>query len=466
MHKKPKNVLYILVDQLRAQSLALYDECVIDTPNIDRLAAEGMTMDNMISTCPVCTPYRSMLLTGRHPQTTGHLINFVRTRHDEIGLGDVFAHAGFRTSWIGKWHLHTGSFPVIDGPDYVPEGRDRLGFQHWRGYNFHTNYFNGAVGLNDWCVEKWEGYETDALASYAKQFMEDCGDEPFICFVSPHQPHCTCGKFAPDKYYEALPATLPYPTTAPASRKEEYECHYRHYLAMTLALDDMLGQLLNFLDAHGLTEDTLTVFTSDHGTQACAHDWGMYQKKLPYEESIKVPMIVRCPGLFQPGSRSDVLTSPVDLLPTLCGLAGITAPRSVEGYDLSAAWLGQRNAFEQEDVFMMNFTKAHDYLVAGEEWRAVRSKTHTYARWLNGLVELYDRERDPLQENNLAGAPESADLEHDLAARLDALMRKRHDRLVPCTSYADWFDEQRRVVKNVFGPMGNPENQPDWSLLS
>ena len=95
-----------------------------------------------------------MLLTGRHPQTTGHLINFMRTRHDEISIGDAFSHAGYRTAWVGKWHLHTGSFPQIDGPDYVPEGRDRLGFQHWRGYNFHTNYFNGSVNLDGWRYER------------------------------------------------------------------------------------------------------------------------------------------------------------------------------------------------------------------------------------------------------------------------------------------------------------------------
>jgi len=130
------NVLVLLADQLRAGSLPAYGDTQIQTPNIDRLAQEGVRFTNAISSCPVCTPFRSMLVTGRHAQTTGQLINLVRTRHDEIGLGHAFAHAGYRTAWIGKWHLHTGSFPQTMGvSDYVPEGRDRLGFQHWRGYN-------------------------------------------------------------------------------------------------------------------------------------------------------------------------------------------------------------------------------------------------------------------------------------------------------------------------------------------
>ena len=149
------NVLFILADQLRASSLPLYGEHQIETPHLDRLAGEGLGFSNAIATCPVCTPYRAMLLTGRHPQTTGHVINFLRTRHDEIGVGDAFAHAGYRTGWIGKWHLHTGSFPQVSSTrDYVPEGRDRLGFAYWRGYNFHTDYFDGHVNLDDWRVER------------------------------------------------------------------------------------------------------------------------------------------------------------------------------------------------------------------------------------------------------------------------------------------------------------------------
>ena len=107
------NVVLILPDQIRAAALSCYGEPNIKTPHVDRLAQEGVRFTNMVASSPVCTPFRSMMLTGRHPQTTGHVINFIRTRHDEIGIGDAFSHAGYRTGYVGKWHLHTGSFPKL-----------------------------------------------------------------------------------------------------------------------------------------------------------------------------------------------------------------------------------------------------------------------------------------------------------------------------------------------------------------
>ena len=157
MNERP-NLLFVFADQLRASSLPLYGENQIETPNLDRLAGGGVTFTNCVSTCPVCTPYRSMLITGRHPQTTGHIINSTRTRHTEISIADAFAAQGYRTGWIGKWHLHTGVWPAQNVPDWVPEGRDRMGFQYWRAYNIHMVYFNGFVNGDDWNFEQWEGY--------------------------------------------------------------------------------------------------------------------------------------------------------------------------------------------------------------------------------------------------------------------------------------------------------------------
>jgi len=475
MPEKP-NVVFILADQLRAASLPLYGENQIETPAIDRLAAEGAHFTNAVATCPVCTPYRAMLLTGRHPQTTGHVINFVRTRHDEISIADAFALAGYRTAWVGKWHLHTGSFPQVEGPDYVPEGRDRLGFEHWRGYNFHSQYFNGWVNVGDWRCERWEGYETDALNRYAFEFMDAAGERPFCLFLSPHQPHGTGGKFAPEGYYERLPQQLTLPANVPESQLHPVQDApsawflsapqmYRHYLAMILAIDDMVGALLDYLDRTGRRENTLVVFTSDHGTQVGAHGLGAWEKKLPYEESLHVPLVMRWPGVFEPGARCDTLTAPVDIFPSLCGLLELPVPRSVEGYDLSAAWRGKPGAFEQDAVLTMNFTASHDYLKDGQEWRGVRTRDWAYTRWLDGRTELFDLRNDPRQMRTLADDPGAAATRVALDSRLRELMSRRGDALVPCHTYADWFDVQRRVVRNAFGPLGDPEDAPDWSLL-
>jgi arylsulfatase A-like enzyme len=460
------NVLFVLADQLRASSLPIHGEQQIATPHIDHLASEGVVVTNAVASCPVCTPYRGMLLTGRHPQTTGHVINFIRTRHDEIGIGDAFSHAGYRTAWVGKWHLHTGSFPQVrTQADYVPEGRDRLGFEHWRGYNFHMTYFDGCVNLDDWRCEQWQGYETEALAQYAVEFIESVGEEPFCLFVSPHQPHSTPYKFAPEAYYGRLPDELVLPENVPDAIWQDSIEMYRHYLAMVLTLDDMVGRLLDYLDQSGRAENTLVVFTSDHGTQAGAHGMRPWAKMRPYMESLKVPLIIRLPGVLEGGIQRDTLTAPVDLFPSLCGLCGVPIPRTVEGYDLSAAWQGVPGAFEQDAVLTMNFGAAYDYLVDGQEWRGVVTKKYSYSRWLSGEAELFDLRRDPLQMWNLAGSQEARDVQARLERRLDELLAKRQDGLVAASAYRNWFDNYRRVVRNAYGPLGNPEDLPDWSLL-
>ncbi|MHC5054720.1 MAG: sulfatase family protein [Planctomycetota bacterium] len=469
------NVLYLMCDQLAARALGLYGCGYVETPNIDRLAAEGVTFDSMIATCPVCTPFRSMWLTGRHPQTTGHLINFVRTRHDEIGWGDVFARAGYRTGYIGKWHLHTGSFPEIGGRDFVPEGRDRLGFEWWRGYNFHTDYFGGAVNLDDWRCENWKGYETEALNRYAFEFLDQHqgrgrddpkDDRPFCLLVNPHQPHFTPYRYAPDRRYERLPEDLPLPRSWRGRDAAKDMKSWRDYLAMVLALDDMLGGLMDGLEERGLAGDTILVFGSDHGTHLGTHGEDFWGKKMPWEENVKVPMIVRWPGVLDGGRRTDALTAPVDLLPSFCGLCGIAAPSTVEGHDLSAAWRGEEGAFEQDAVFMMNFAAWYDYLDDGWEWRGVRTLTHTYARHLDGRVELFDNALDPAQERNLADDPSHAALRRDLEAALREFQGRRGDELRPASSYADWFDHDRRIIRNALGALPDPEDPPDWNVLT
>ncbi len=458
------NIVFLFADQLRALELPLYGGTQIETPNIDRLARQGVSFTNAISTCPVCTPFRSMLLTGRHPQTTGHIVNFMRTRHDEISIADAFANAGYRSAWVGKWHLHTGSFPQIDGPDYVPEGRDRLGFHHWRGYNFHTNYFNGSVNLDDWHWQQWDGYETEALNRYAFEFMDQVGDDPFLLFLSPHQPHYTPFDWAPEAYYERVPEKPEFPANVPDELKEGIRGHYRHYLAMTLAVDAMLGELMAYLDRTGKAENTLLVFSSDHGTQMGGHgDPIAFGKKQPYEESILIPFIARLPGVFEGGSRCDSLIAPVDIFPSLCSLCGVPIPRTVEGRDLTKEWCGAGAG--QDAVLLMNFTNSYDYPTDGKEWRGVRTRTHTYARWLDGKVVLYDLESDPEQLHNLADDPSHQELRESLEATLQERMAAIGDKLVPCSSYANWFDEQRRVVRNAHGSLGDPELPPDWSML-
>jgi len=463
------NVIVLFPDQLRALSLPLFGEQQIKTPAIDRLASEGVNLTNAISNCPVCTPARAMLVTGRYPQTTGHLINTTRTRHSELSIADAFSHQGYKTAWIGKWHLHTGLWPAIDRmpqhPDWVPEGRDRLGFDYWRAYNQHMVYFDGFVHKDDWNYERWEGYETEGLLNYVGEFLDSTADDPFLMFISPHQPHYTPFKFAPDRYYEALPDQLTLPDNVPDTKRESSIEMYRHYLAMILAVDDMLGLLLADLDQRDMTQNTIFVLTSDHGTQGGSQGVNPWSKKNPYEGSIHVPGLVRYPGTIAPGSSSATVFSMVDWFPTLCELAGIPVPRSIEGQSRAASLLpGNAVPDPADDAFIMNFSKYFDWFEDGAEWRGVRTANHTYARWLSGREELYDLTSDPLQMNNLINTADPALLQ-DLKQRLARHQARRRDALVPCTAWKDWLDTQRRVVRNAFGELSHPESLPDFSLL-
>lgn len=463
------NVIFLFADQLRTRGLPLYGGQQLAMPNLDRLASQGTTLDNMVSTCPVCTPYRSMLTTGRHPQTTGFVINSLRPRHDEIGLGDAFQHGGYKTAWVGKWHLYTGGWPANNVPDWVPRGRPRLGFDHWRAYNQHMVYFDGFINspTEDWAAERWSGYETHALRDYAFEFMDEArqGDEPFSLFISPQPPHWTPYDWAPEHYYDRVPDVIEPPANVPAEGHEEWHKHARNYAAMTLAIDDMLGDVMNYLDEHGLADNTLLIFTSDHGTQGMSHGVNFYDKKNPYEESLQVPFVARLPRRLEANARRDVLTSPVDLMPTMLSLCGLPVPSTCEGSDRSAAWQGEPNAREPESLFTMNFGGGYDNFRDGDEWRGVRTKRWSYAKWLDGSEILFDLRDDPMQLANLASDPSQSDVLRALQAQLAEHQRQRGDELVPGSSYAHWVDEYRRVVRNGFGALPHPETEPDWSLL-
>ena len=334
------NLVFLFPDQLRARALSVYNPDgalgpVVPTPHIEALAAQSLDVRQMVSTCPVCTPYRAMMLTGRHAQTTGHVINSTTTRHDEISLGDAFARAGYKTGWCGKWHLHRGAWPAEHVPDWVPEGRDRLGFDYWRAYNQHMQYHDGWVHKEDWRVERYETYETEQLNRYGFEFIDACQDagDPFCLFLSPQPPHWgrPPGQMAPARYYDRLPDDAALLAMLPANVPDEPRfrgdaiADLRQYLAMILAVDDMVGELVAGLKARGVYDDTLLIFTSDHGTQGGAHGVTFWTKKRPHEESLHVPMLARLPGVLPVGT-CEALTTQVDLFPTLCALCGVEPP--------------------------------------------------------------------------------------------------------------------------------------------
>ena len=488
------NIVYILADQLRSQSLPAYGENQISTPNINRITREGITFTNAVSTCPLCTPYRSMLLTGRQPLETGHIINNIRTRHDEISIADAFGNAGYKTGWIGKWHLYSGPEPEFVEFEYIPDGRDRLGFHYFRAYNYHTQYFNGPVCLDNGEHEDWEGYETDGLLKYIDEFLNDAGDS-FCLFVSPHTPHhgggipggkstkdaSPIGRLAPERFFDLVPERPLLPANVPEPLLDYASDCYRDYLAMTLAVDDMIGRILDRLETAGLLENTIVIFGSDHGSLMGSHGpsadevagnyddavyWQPWEKRTPWEESISIPLLIRFPDLHRAGTISDELISPTDIFPTLCGLCGVVPPKTVSGSNLADSWLelnvGRGNTDQQDMLFCYYVNDA--FLSPGSEWRGVRTKRWNYFRFLNGKKGLYDIQTDPLQMNNLIEDRRHESVRDELEAKLTAFMDQWNDDFKSAPEYHPWF-EKRQVLRNVFGELGDPLKEPDWSLM-
>ena len=503
----PPNVVLYMPDQLSAEVLRGYADLFPEpnvfrpeTPHLDRFASESMRLRQNLSTCPVCTPFRAMLQTGRHPQATGHVMNSVRTRTDEVGLADAFADAGYDTAYIGKWHLHVGAWPATNVPDFVPANRSRLGWVHWRAYNQHMLYFDGPFhgGTDrDWDFERWSGYECDALNRLAFEFLDETADgragpdgRPFLMMISPHPPHDTHrrppffdadqlahadgtgAEFAPARFYAGLPPAdaMPVPAGIPADHRDEYRAMSRHYAAMVRAVDASFGELLADLDRRGLRDNTVVAFLSDHGNQAFGGGHGPYffAKKLPTEACVCVPGYVRWPGVLPAGADDAGVHTPADWFPSLCGLAGVAVPDTVEGTDRSPVWRGEAAADPDAAALTMNFSAAYDHLADGDEWRGVRRGRWHYARWRDGRRWLHDIAADPRQVANRIDEPELAALAAELEVELRRLMAERGeaDGMIPaCGGYAGWFDAERRVVANAWGALG-PEALNPMALNS
>jgi arylsulfatase A-like enzyme len=446
----------------------------IRTPHIDRLAETGVTVTNAVSCCPLCTPYRGMLHTGRYPTHTGILGNFleVSAAQQRNSLAETFTRAGYDTAFIGKWHLAAGQYKKAGRithdqsriraymteenpePEFVPPGPGRLGYGVWQGFNFHVA-FNEYWYYSDEPTKIQSGkYETDAQTDQAIRYMEERreGEKPFLLVVAPHPPHPPFSpNDCPEGYLEQIPESLTWSPNVPADNPRSVH-DMRCYLAMAKNVDDNIGRLIDYLDRSGLAEDTIVVFTSDHGEMHGSH--GRLNKMVPYAEAIDIPLIIRWPGDLRPGT-TDTLASPMDLFPTLAGLAGIGISREVEGVDLSAVIRGETQS-GRDAILIANYTSHWNYFQSGTnwpEWRGVRTQRYTYCRWLSGSEELYDNLEDPYQMTNLAEGRKELPALQRMRNNLKELLVSAHDDFQPGTRYADWYDEERNLIRTGLGPV-------------
>jgi len=469
------NLVYIFADQLRRQSVGFGGEPRALTPNLDRLATQGVTFANAVSNMPVCAAHRASLFTGKYPSSTGMVINELRMNPDHRAIGHVLTEAGYETGYIGKWHLwsnRAGHHEEAESSYMPPEMKDyRLGFDgDWAAYNFNHEYYK-AFYFGDSPERVWiDGYEPDAQTDMAERFIRDKagGGKPFALFLSYGAPH---DPWRPDNVPEKflrmfddvdfpLPESwsdVPDPHmdrfTDPKQWLEFYKPNMpdfmRIYYAMTASLDANIGRLTRALEELGIAGDTIVVFSSDHGEMFGAH--GRVQKLTFYEEAVRVPFLVRWPGRVPAGSVQDACLGTPDIMPTLLGLLALPAPEGVEGMDLSLIARGRKGP-EPPDAFLQGM--GHTCLwVDGFEWRGIRDRRYTYAVYrTDGSEHLYDNREDPLQKANRAADSAFRGVLGEFRDRLAARRQALADTFEACTWYRDhWTDGNRNILRGAKG---------------
>jgi len=426
------NIVFVFGDQWRAQSTGYAGNSEVFTPNIDRLAGESLNFSQAVSGCPVCSPYRGSLLTGQRPLSHGIFVNDVCLKPEGTTLGQAFQQAGYDTAYIGKWHL--------DGhgrSSYIPPER-RHGFDFWKvlecthDYN-HSYYFAGES------EEKliWQGYDAIAQTHAAQDYIrEHPGNKPFLLIVSwgpPHNPYET----APAEFkalYE--PEQLSLRPNVPEAWQDRARSWLAGYYAHCSALDWCVGELMKTLQESGIADNTIFVFTSDHGDMLGSH--GEWDKQRPYDESVRVPFLLRYPSrLGRQAQSKDAPIDAPDIMPTLLGLCGLPIPNSVEGLDYSDYIFGGTDPSDGSVILTCphpfgNWTVQQH---GGKEYRGLRTLQYTYVRTRTGPWLLFDNQNDPYQLENLVGDPTHSGIRLELEKRLQDKLSQNEDKFLPGSEY-------------------------------
>jgi arylsulfatase A-like enzyme len=405
--KKP-NIVFILADDAGIGDFSAYGCKYGVTPNIDRMAAEGMKFTRAYSGSAVCAPSRCVLMTGQH---TGHTLR--RSNQSKDGLLSLPAtqatvarllhDAGYATGGFGKWGLGN------PGTTGVPENE---GFDLFFGYydqkhahDYYTDYLvrnSVNVPVQQSGKHTWEDYSHTRIADETLKFIEKNKDRPFFCYAAwtpPHQDYVI-------------------PDNAPYSDKPWSETD-KNYAAMIALLDKDVGRVMQKLKDLGIAENTLLIFSSDNGAndefvESLQSTGGLRgYKRLLYEGGIRAPFIARWPGKIQPGSTSDLLTTFVDFMPTAADLAGVPIPSGMDGISILPTLLGQNQSKQHEALYFEIYETFFQQSVRLGDWKGYRLGT-------KAPLELYDLKADPVEKNNLAAA------HPDIVQKIEAIMVSEH----------------------------------------
>ncbi len=446
---KKRNIIFIFIDDLRYDVMSCLDHPVLRTPNMDRMVKNGMLFRNAFVTTALCSPSRASVLTGQYAHRHGVLDNSTRIRQGTATFPALLQQAGYKTGFIGKWHM--------GGETDEP----RPGFDRWVSFRGQGVYFDPVFNVDGKRVER-QGYTPDLTTEYALDFIRENKDNPFFLYLSHKSVHAD---FSPAPRHKGKYANIVVPKPVSFADTEEnyrgkpdwvrkqrnswhgvdglynkqvnFDEFYKSYCECVLGVDDSLGEVMDFLEKQGLAEDTLVMFMGDNGTQFGEH--GLIDKRTMYEASIRVPLIAHCPALTRGANFREELALNIDIAPTILDAAGIRIPGAMHGRSFLPVIRNEEINWRTEFLYEYFWERAFPQTptVLG-----LRSDQYSYMRYhgIWDLNELYDIRKDPDQMNNLmadvrttteAGElnnriqdPELKTLVADLEKRMFAILRE------------------------------------------
>ncbi len=458
MSKPQPNLVFVFADELRQQAIGIMGQDPVVTPNIDAFGAQSLVLTQAVSNCPICSPYRGMLFTGKYPVSNGVITNCysgtipygIELSDDQRCLTDVLHDAGYHQGYLGKLHLHLPKeehTPYTEGwrgepgigtfwDAYTPPGPGRHGIDFWYSYgccdqHLTPHYWTGDAAVDERIdVDEWSvKHETDVAIDYIRNAGDALRDpeKPFALFVSHNPPHMPFDQVPPEylaAYADKTPADL---LTRPNVVDEQTDPRaYRavkNYFAAITGIDQQFARILAALEEEGLEEETIVVFASDHGEMMGSH--GLMYKDVWYDESLLVPFIIRWPNRITPGTE-DLLFSAPDIMPTLLGLMGVDdgVPADVEGTDYSAVFLGQPCERPTSAFYFYAAPQFPDH----PDRRGLRTDRYTFVVIRHEQGDefiLHDNVEDPYQLKNVAG--QAPDVIQALTAELNGWLSRTND---------------------------------------
>lgn len=427
---KPINVVFILTDNQGAWTLGCYGNKDIRTPHIDRLAAHGLRFTRALSSNPVCSPTRATFLTGLMPSQHG-VHSFLdpkfmmgpqayNTIDEFTSLGEILREAGYTCGLSGKWHL---------GANLTPSE----GFSFWvTKPDGHTTEFYDQNVIENGAVRKEAGYTTDLWTRRGVEFIEQNKTKPFFLFLAYNGPYALGAllgnkarnrhaAYYADKELRSFPRDAMHPWQHQLKQFHNQPESIRRVAAEVSGVDDGVGEIMAALEQHGLTENTLVIYTSDQGWMGGQNGlWGMGDHSRPvgaHELMMKIPFIFHHPGRIPAGRTSDLLVSNYDFLPSVLGHLGLAERMPVKpkspGRDFAAVLAGKEIAWDNAVFYEFEICRA----IRTDQWKLVR-------RQPEGPHELYDMKADPAERFNLFGQPGTEKVKAELQARLEAFFNE------------------------------------------